>query len=242
MQKTVILPALGPIALGLIGAAFGAYALQWQSVPADWPFPLAGAWISAAILLLGGAGVLWARSRVPAARVLAVFFGLWSLLHAPNLIAKPIDSASWLGICEPLAIAMGFLILSALASPEPDARLQTIGRKVFGVCCLVFGLAHFQYAAFTASMVPAWLPLPLFWAWATGAGHFAAGLAILSGIQARLGAGLLTAMFGVFVVALHIPRIIGSPTSHLEWTMGAVALTLTGAVFTVWRSLSAPAR
>ena len=54
---------------------------------------------------------------------------------------------------------------------------------------MVFGFAHFNYIDFTAS-VGAGVDSAdqMFWAWATGAGHLAAGLALVSGFQARLAA------------------------------------------------------
>lgn len=83
-------------------------------------------------------------------------------------------------------------------------------------------------------MVPKWIPPgALFWAYATGAAHVAAGLAILSGIQARLAARLLTAMFVVFAVLVHAPLVIADPGSHLNWVMNAMNLALTGAAWVV---------
>ena len=43
------------------------------------------------------------------------------------------------------------------------------------------------------------------------------------------------AMMGCFVVLLHIPRLIGQPASRFEWTMTAVAATLTGAALLIRR-------
>ena len=80
-------------------------------------------------------------------------------------------------------------------------------------------------------MVPAWIPYKLFWAYATGAGHLAAGLAFVSGIQARLAATCLAGMMGSFVVLLHIPRVIAAPDQHVEWIMLAVSSALTGSAW-----------
>ena len=96
---------------------------------------------------------------------------------------------------------------------------------------MVFGFAHFNYIDFTAGFIPAWIPWKVFWAWATGAGHLAAGLAFVSGIQARLAATLLAGMMGSFVVLLHIPRVIAHPEVHAEWIMLAVSSALTGSAW-----------
>ena len=84
-----------------------------------------------------------------------------------------------------------------------------------GACAIVFGFAHFNYIDFTASMVPGWIPFKTFWAWATGAGHLAAGLALVSGIKARLGVTCEAAMMGSFAVLLHLPRVVAAPDQHV---------------------------
>ena len=115
------------------------------------------------------------------------------------------------------------------ADAQPDCA-----RLLAGVSALVFGLAHFNYIEFTATFVPAWIPpTQVFWAWATGAGHFAAGLALVSGIQARLAVTLHAAMMGSFVVLVHIPRVIASPEKHEEWIMLGVSSSLTGAAWLI---------
>ena len=103
-------------------------------------------------------------------------------------------------------MAMGALALFAAGRGAMRLKLSLVARLLAGVSALVFGLAHFNYIDFTATFVPAWIPpTQVFWAWATGAGHFAAGLALVSGIQARLAATLHAAMMGSFVVLVAHP-------------------------------------
>jgi uncharacterized membrane protein YphA (DoxX/SURF4 family) len=112
---------------------------------------------------------------------------------------------------------------------------------IMGVCLLLFGLAHFLYLDFTASMVPAWLPGgQKFWAAATGAAHLAAGVAFLSGVKARLAAILLTTMFAVFSLLVHLPLLLADPHHHLSWVMNAINLALTGAAWSIATLLSQP--
>src|SRR6202035_6002383 len=100
---------------------------------------------------------------------------------------------------EQLTIAAGGLIVcagSAKIEAALAARLTRLGQLAFGVCALFFGGAHFFYMNLTTPMVPKWLPpTQEFWAYATGVGHIAAGDAIVTGVQARLAAILLTVMF-----------------------------------------------
>jgi uncharacterized membrane protein YphA (DoxX/SURF4 family) len=240
MNRDGVPYGLGAMALGIIGLVFGDFALQWQPVPKDLPGHHALALFSAAVMLVLGLGVLWSRTTRPASAGLAVVYLVWVALHGPDTAAAPASVGSWLGPAETLSLSVGGLALFAMSTQPPDERLRLAARLVYGLCPLVFGLSHFAYADFTAKMVPGWIPYPLFWAYATGTCHLAAGLAILFGVVPRLAATLLTAMMGGFVVLLHIPRVIAAPDSHLEWTMTAVALSLTGAAWALRQSLPPP--
>jgi uncharacterized membrane protein YphA (DoxX/SURF4 family) len=141
-----------------------------------------------------------------------------------------------------LAITMGGLILytnTARIDPARAARLTRIAQLVFGACALVFGTAHFLYMSLTAPLVPKWLPPSQeFWAYATGIFHILGGLAILSGVKARLAAILLTVMFALFSVMVHIPMAIADPGNHWIWNENAVNLALIGAAWVVADSLA----
>jgi uncharacterized membrane protein YphA (DoxX/SURF4 family) len=196
--------------------------------------------LSGVVMLVLGLGVLWPRTARPASAALALVYLGWVALHGPEAVAAPASVGSWLGLAETLSLSAGGLALFAMSTRPADDRLRLAARLVYGLCPLVFGLSHFAYADFTAKMVPGWIPYPLFWAYATGVGHLAAGLAILFGVASRLAATLLTAMMASFVVLLHIPRVMASPDSHLEWTMTAIALSLTGGAWALRQSLPPP--
>jgi uncharacterized membrane protein YphA (DoxX/SURF4 family) len=70
--------------------------------------------------------------------------------------------------------------------------------------------------------------------------HFAAGVALLSQLGARLAAGLLTAMFAGFGILIHAPLLLADPHSHLNWVMNAMNLALTGSAWVVADALAAP--
>jgi uncharacterized membrane protein YphA (DoxX/SURF4 family) len=125
----------------------------------------------------------------------------------------------------------------ALYASTGPARAETLrqwARLMAGAFALMFGSVHFHYLDGTAAFVPAWIPPGThFWAAATGAGYLAAGLALLSGVQARLAATLTCLMMATFVLLLHLPRVIAHPELRVEWIMIAVASTLTGAAWLV---------
>lgn len=229
--------AVGAILLGIVGLAFGDFALQWQPVPKGLPARETLALVSGAALLAAGSALLWRRSAFYGAVALAIMYGLWSFaLKTPKLIAKPLEILSWLGFTETLAMAAGALTLAALTLPKgvAEARMRLTARIAFGLSQPVFGVSHFAYATFTAAMVPTWIPPGgMFWAYATGVAHIAGGLAILSGVQARLAATLLTLMYAGFALLLHAPRVAATPTAHIEWVMLGIATSMCGAAFAI---------
>jgi uncharacterized membrane protein YphA (DoxX/SURF4 family) len=234
---------LAAIALGLIGLVWDDFALVWQPVPAGLPGRAMLAYAVAAALVLAGAALNLKRSEAFGAAVLTILYALCVLLlHAPRAAAHPMVVAVWGGIAEQLALTAGGLVAfaaSARIGAPSAARLSRVGILAFGVCLVVFGLMHFFYVGPTAAMVPKWLPAgQAFWAYATGAAHIAAGLAILSGVLARLASVLVTAMFVGFGVLVHAPLLLADAASHLNWTSNAINLALVGAAWVVADALA----
>jgi uncharacterized membrane protein YphA (DoxX/SURF4 family) len=239
--------AFGACALGIVGLIWGDFALVWQPVPASVPARSALAYVFAALLLLGGLMLNWRRSAVRGATLLCVLFALVVLvLHLPRVVTHPGVFGAWSGTAEQLALlAGGWLALQLCAwvpgaSEPPELRF---GLWTFAVCLLIFGGAHFFYLEDTAALVPAWLPPgQRFWAAATGLAHLAAGAALLSGVQARLAAILVTLMFASFSVLIHIPLLWADAHSHMNWVMNAMNLALTGSAWVAADALGRRAR
>jgi uncharacterized membrane protein YphA (DoxX/SURF4 family) len=235
MNYHTMLYALGAILLGAVGLYFHDFAMQWQPVPAGVPWRTLLAYLSGLLLIIGGAAILTRKGERGGALLLAAFYGFWVVvLHLPNAIAGWQHIGAWNAVAEIVVLTMGGVALFSASAGAMRGTLAKVARLLTGVSAIVFGCAHFNYIAFTASMVPAWIPPnQTFWAWATGAGHLAAGLALVSGVRPRLAATLLAAMMASFVVLLHIPRVIGAPGQHVEWIMLAVSSSLAGAVWLV---------
>ena len=110
---------------------------------------------------------------------------------------------------------------------------KTTGRIFVAISLVVFGVQHFIYGGFVATLVPAFMPRRLFWAYFVGVAFFAAAAGILYKLLARAASTMLGVMFFLFVVLLHIPRIIGNSSNGDEWTQGFVALAMCGGAWIV---------
>ena len=217
----------GPGRAGALSVGSGDFAFQWEPVPADVPARAMLAMVVGALEVAAAVLLIPARLRAAGAWLAALLLVGWTLLHVPAVVRKPASIADWLGVAESAAMASAALMLAASWSGVAAAgAIRRGGTAVFGLSALVFGLSHFAYADFTASMIPAWLPQRVALAWFTGAAHALAGLAILTGIRRTLAAALEGVMMACFVALVHLPRVLAQPDSRFEWTMLFVAVTL----------------
>ena len=234
---------LGVMALAIVCLAIGDF-LPGQAVPKTFPDRTVLAYAAGAFMLIAGAALQWRRTAAWAAAALAVYYALVVviLMDGRLVLAHYAEYGAYSGVAEQLAIAAGGLIVYA-AGARIDAglaaRLTRLGQLAFGVCALLFGGAHFVYMNLTAPLVPKWLPPGQeFWGYATGVAHIAGGLAILSGVRARLAAILLTVMYASFTPLVHIPLFLADRHNHGNWAENATNLVLTGAAWVVADSLA----
>ncbi|HTW34504.1 MAG TPA: DoxX family membrane protein [Rhizomicrobium sp.] len=230
---------LGALALGVVGIVWADFASVWQPVPEHVPHRETLAYLVAATEVLSGVALLWRRTAASGAIVLAILFAIGvALLQIPKVATNPLSAGPWGGVAEQSSLVAGGLLAFAMTAEIDGAAFYRVCWILFGLCCLVFGMEHFAFEKETAQMVPKYLPMgQVFWARLTGAAHIAAGLGILSGIRARLAAQMLTAMFLAFQVLVHAPVLLRDATTHFDWTINAINLTLAGAAWVVADSL-----
>jgi uncharacterized membrane protein len=241
-----LLFAIGLAGLGVLSVGSGDFAYTWQPVP-EWVSGRASLALVSGLLLIGlGLGMLLKRTARASTLVMTIYLTAWVLvLQSPRVAHAPTNVGSWLGFCENLILVCGgWTLFLCLARSRHTLRSKflidpLVPRLLFGASCIVLGLSHFVYVDGTAAMVPAWLPDHVFFAYLTGAGHFAAGLAILLGVVPRLAATLEASMISIFVLLLHLPGVVSAPASRLQWTMLFVASALAGAAWVVAGSLRA---
>ena len=233
---------LGVMALAMVCLAWGDFD-PGQPVPKDFPIRTILAYAAAVFMFVAGAAVEWRRTTAWGAAALTIYYTLIVviLMNGRVVLAHPAGYGNYSGAAEQLAIAAGGLIVyaaNARIGAALAARLTRVGQLAFGVCAVLFGGAHFFYLNLTIAFVPKWLaPTQAFWAYATGIGHIAAGIAILTGVQARLAAILLTIMYASFTPLVHVPRLLADP-SNFNWAENALNLALTGVAWVVADSLA----
>jgi uncharacterized membrane protein len=177
----------------------------------------------------------------------AVLFGVFILYpDLINLISDPKNPGYWTVIGETLAICAGALIVAGifthnttkrdLALPYPKNKLAA-GRILFACSLIVFAVQHFLYADFIGTLIPSWIPLPLFWAYFVGIAFLAGSISLLIRVETRLACILLGFMFLFWVIFLHGVRVSANPQKEPEWTSLFIAVAFCG-IFFVLASVS----
>jgi uncharacterized membrane protein len=242
-----ILFAIGIAAFGAQYLLHGHYLGGLPPVPPWAPGGTIGAYIIGVFLIVAAVAIAAQWN----ARLFAALLGMLFLIcvvflhlqHFSDVIHKGNDRTRAL---EPLALAAAAFVLAGTFSntSTKSTALHAVtefasksARFVFAFTLLIFGWQHFEYAAYLATLVPAWLPAHLAWIYFTGAGFIAAGASVALKILGRLSATLLGLMFFLWVVTLHAPRVYASLHNGDEWSSLFVALAMAGASFFIASTL-----
>jgi uncharacterized membrane protein len=227
--------------------------LRSSAVPALEPVSKGSAlvligWITGVVLVAAAIAMLLRPTANYGAAVIAAMLLLWvAFLHLPALAQAPRNGGEWTGALETFALGGAALLLFGLTrsaagyerEPAPLARRTTvIGRIIYGVSMPGFGVLHFIYIAYVASVIPGWIPAHVVFGYATGVAHVASGLSILSGVLSRVAAYCTAAMFGSWVLIVHAPRVLAHPEGASEWTSMLIALGMCGGALLIASALS----
>jgi putative oxidoreductase len=82
---------------------------------------------------------------------------------------------------------------------------STLGRIIFAIPFLVFGIMHLVKANDMSGYVP--IPGGVFWIYLTGLAMIAAFVSIITKIQIKLATMLLALMLLIIIVTIHIPGL-----------------------------------
>jgi uncharacterized membrane protein len=222
--STARIVAIGRLffALGIAGIGFEHFFFG-QFIPVViplWPgwIPGHAFWVycvGALLLACAGAVLAGIQARVAAFVLGCLFLLSVLLLHVPaRFLAGSFSLGAWTDAFKALTLSGGaFVVAGTLPKGDAGSSFNKVldGLTMFGmypvaVTMIVFGIDHFLYMPFVVTIVPAWLPWRLFWAYLAGAALIAGGLGMIVRVKARLAAALLGSIIFLWVLVLHIPR------------------------------------
>ncbi len=217
-----LLPKLEPLPAGLPGRTFLAY-------------------IIGSIFIIGAISIASGIvDRLFTGIIAAILFASVVFFHLILLAKNLHDPDKWACICEELAIGSGVFVLALLLPVNGEvknAKAIRTGQIFFAITLIIFGVQHFIYAGYIASLIPEWIPVHIFWAYFVGVVFFLVAVSIILKRKTQLALTLLAAMFFFWVISLHIPRVVTKPGDMDEWTSAAVALAMCASSLVVARSV-----
>jgi uncharacterized membrane protein len=234
------------IGLGILALIYRDFALVWQPVAPWVPGRSALAVGSGLLMVLCGAGLMFRATVAWSVRVLFPYLIVWALLKVPALVVAPQIEGVWLGFGElAMLLAGGWILFARLAGVNEDSWLGfavgdrgvRIAKYLFAIWVIPVGLSHFFYVKETIDLIPTWLPVRIFWAYLTGAGHIAAGLGVLGSALlrratlARVAVLAEAAMLSVITLLVWAPRVLDQPAVRMPWTAFWISWAITAAVW-----------
>ena len=130
-----------------------------------------------------------------------------------------------------LAIGLPFILKNELPQAHGLDKIMPFGRLFYAVPIAVFAGEHFTIAKLMAAGLPSWIPAHLFWIYFVGVALVAAALSIVVKKYAQLGATLFGVMMFLFVVLLHIPRVVANPRDRVSWAVALRELSFGSGAF-----------
>jgi uncharacterized membrane protein len=117
-----------------------------------------------------------------------------------------------------------------------DPAMTPLGRRMFAVAFIAFGLLQFLYRDFVPGRPPAW-PERLYggwiWAYASGACFVVAGAAMLVGRHSRPAALSIAVLVFAWAVTRNFPIALADPSFGGAWTRLGKAVALCGGALAV---------
>jgi uncharacterized membrane protein len=139
----------------------------------------------------------------------------------------------WENAEKELALSGGAFIIAGCFSGKSRnpvieilAKLIPSGIILFSITIISFGIDHFLYPKDVEDYIPSWIQWHVFWTYFTGTALIGSGIAIILKIKPGLIAALLATMMIIWLIILHIPRVIASPLAHMGGEITSVFLTL----------------
>jgi uncharacterized membrane protein len=184
------------------------------------------AYITGAALIAAGAMILIQKKVKTISLSLGTFFLLmFVLFHVPYLLFINENSPRHLGLwtdpLKELALSGGAFVFAGLFNRMTPGsykaswleKIIPAGRIFFSITMIAFGIDHFLYTDFVATLVPSWIPAHVFWTYFAGVALIGSGVAIIINFQLKMVGQLLALMLFLWFILLHIPRAIADPSS-----------------------------
>ncbi len=112
-----------------------------------------------------------------------------------------------------------YLVRPRWAAASGPSRILVLGPVFEAVALAIFAAEHFLAARDLSTIVPRWLPGPLFCTYFVGAALLAAAISLIVGRYVRWSAFLLALLFLTIVATIDLPNLAEHGHERLFWTL-----------------------
>jgi uncharacterized membrane protein len=228
-------------AFGIQQLSYGSFARwvarlpAWVPAPAIWPYLTGAVFVACAAAILSGK-----QARTAALVLSAMILAFAVLLNPFEIAAHPAVADLWGRAGKAFALSGAAALVAGSLRAQPSApgprfleSLIPLAPFFVSAFFCIGGVEHFLYAPFVEQMIPAWMPVRIFWTYFTGTALLAGGIGMVVPKTSRP-AGLLSgSMVLSWVVLLHIPRALADLHKTAETTAIFEALAISGAAFLI---------
>lgn len=224
MYQKLLTPGRIIFAVAMIG--LGGLCIVYQDFivgrPPAWSFnPGILGYASGTLLILLSIAILSGKKGSFAALILALMIISMSLSrHARQFLVDWPNGYKTLGLIGgALVVAAAFLAKEDLVvagiriKKKGTGNLLLIGTMLVASFFIAAGYAHFKWADFVPTLIPAFIPFPVFWTYFCGVCLIAGGIGILIDATRKLAALLSGMMVLGWFLLLHIPRFLADPSN-----------------------------
>jgi len=113
------------------------------------------------------------------------------------------------------------LVRTRFATASGAGKVLVLGPVFEAVALAIFAAEHFLAARALATIVPRWLPGPLFWTWFVGVALLAAAISFIAWRYVRWSATLLALLFLIIIITIDVPNLPRHLHERLFWTLTA---------------------
>jgi uncharacterized membrane protein YphA (DoxX/SURF4 family) len=128
-------------------------------------------------------------------------------------------AASMSGAAIVLFVIAAWSAKTDIASARGPDKFVALSNLCFALPLAVFGAEHFAAAQGIMTIVPKFMPRPLFWTYFVGIALLAASLSIATKIQVRWSGLLFGIMMFLFVATMDIPGVLANPKDRFAWAL-----------------------
>jgi uncharacterized membrane protein len=112
-----------------------------------------------------------------------------------------------------------FLVRTRFAAASGAGRVLVLGPVFEAVALAIFAAEHFLAARALSTIVPHWIPSPLFWTYFVGVALLAAAISFIAWRYVRWSASLLALLFLIIVATIDLPNLPNHTQERLFWTL-----------------------